>query len=502
LPVLTPIRLPLVRRLSIAAILLISARAQTSSPDPERGRQIYRTGVGVSGKEITAVFGKNGPEVSASTTPCATCHGRDGRGKPEGGVTPSDIRWRQLTRDIPAGGNGGRVRPGYTERLLVRAFTMGLDSGGKPLNPVMPLYRMPASDARDLAAFIAMLGSQPDPGVSDTSLRLGALLPPHNQGAPELSRSIREVLTAYFADAAKDPVFGRVIEMRYLELPEVPEDRAAAVRTFLREQGIFALVTGFLAGSDKEIGKVLDELGVPLVNAISASPPLETNRYAFYLDGGIASQANALVNSVLENGASAPIAILYSPGGVEQQAADNARALLSESEWPEVHAISTRDSDWMAQIARSNAKIVLLLSRFPSFQPLAKLPDTLFLVPGVLLPPDSTEIPRAAGTRIRAAFPVLPSDFDVRAVAEYQKLAERYHLPAAGVQAQRSALCGAKIVMELLNRSGREVSREGLVDQQENLREFPTGWSPVLSYSPGNHIGIREPHVFELGKNQ
>jgi hypothetical protein len=378
---------------------------------------------------------------------------------------------------------------------------MGLDAGGTALNPTMPRYRMSSADARDLVAYIETLGVQPEPGVSDHSLKIGAILPPRTDASKAVSQAIREVLTAYFAEAAQNPVFGRVVEMHYLELPNKAQDRASAVRAFLEAEHIFALVSGFLADSEKEIGQVLDDRGVPLLNAVSASPAAALNRYVFYLDGGIPSQVEALTTSLLEDRAqsSGRIVFLNSTPGNEALSADSAKSRFQENHWL-IDRISVGDSDWLGKLRRTRPDVIMVLTRLDSLKSLASLPQIIFLVPGVFLPPDAAEMQLTSGSRIRAAFPVLPSDFSSDAVAEYGKLAQRYQLPAAGVQAQRTAIIGARILMELLMRVGRDVSRESLIDQLENVREFKTGWSQPLSYSAGRHIGILVPHLIELGK--
>src|ERR1700730_12004921 len=100
------------------------AVTQELTPEEERGHEIYLHGVSPPGQAITVQFGKDGPQLLASSAPCANCHGRDGRGRSEGGVTPSDLRWFQLTRETPAGSGSFRSRPAYTDRLVTRAFTM------------------------------------------------------------------------------------------------------------------------------------------------------------------------------------------------------------------------------------------------------------------------------------------------------------------------------------------------------------------------------------------
>ena len=65
--------------------------ARDLTPQEKRGKEIYLKGTSPSGQEITARLGNPGVEVPASLLPCVNCHGADGRGKPEGGIIPSDL---------------------------------------------------------------------------------------------------------------------------------------------------------------------------------------------------------------------------------------------------------------------------------------------------------------------------------------------------------------------------------------------------------------------------
>jgi len=69
-------------------------RAQLS-PAQAAGKQIYMEGVSPSGQEMEAILGEGSTRVPASLMPCASCHGSDGKGRPEGGVAPSEITWEK-----------------------------------------------------------------------------------------------------------------------------------------------------------------------------------------------------------------------------------------------------------------------------------------------------------------------------------------------------------------------------------------------------------------------
>src|SRR5207245_4368783 len=134
----------------------------------------------------------------ASVLPCASCHGHDGEGRPEGGVTPSAITWERLTKPYGREQEGGRSHPPYTEASLARAITDGVDPGGNRLQVAMPRYRMSAADLADLIAFLHRLGGDADPGVSDGALVLGTFVPERGPRAA-IGETMRSVLAAQFA---------------------------------------------------------------------------------------------------------------------------------------------------------------------------------------------------------------------------------------------------------------------------------------------------------------
>jgi hypothetical protein len=151
-------------------ILLTLLAAAALSALEARGREIYLHGRSSRGTAITAVVSDGGAEVPASVMPCGSCHGPNGRGKPEGGVTPARIDWETLTRPLDS---EGRKRPPYTEAQVRRAITMGIDSGAKELQSVMPRYRFRRDDIDDLVAYLRKLGSIAPPGVHDDVVRIG-----------------------------------------------------------------------------------------------------------------------------------------------------------------------------------------------------------------------------------------------------------------------------------------------------------------------------------------
>jgi hypothetical protein len=151
-------------------VLLLAMLVLT--PSQERGRQIYVHGESRSGRAITATIGEGGTPFSAAIVPCTNCHGEDGRGRAESNVRPADITPDALAR---AATINGRTRSAYTRSHLKRAIGMGFDSARNPLNTAMPRYAMSQDEASDLLDFLAILGSESQPGITDETIRIGVI---------------------------------------------------------------------------------------------------------------------------------------------------------------------------------------------------------------------------------------------------------------------------------------------------------------------------------------
>ena len=87
------------------------------------------------------------------------------------------------------------------------------------------------------------------------------------------------------------------------------------------------------------------------------------------------------------------------------------------------------------------------------------------------------------------AFATGPPDITPEAAAEFSVLTQREDLPSLDRSAQRQALASARILIEALQRAGRDVTRERLIDVLETLQSYRTGLGPPVTFSPSRHIG-------------
>lgn len=130
------------------------------------GERIYFTASSRSGEAITYEEGPGGG-MMAGMLACADCHGPDGRGGRVRMMMQSfqaaDIRWETLTGehgDHDRDGTEEGEHPPYTPETLRTAITQGIASGGQPLDPAMPRWRMSEEDLTDLITFLQTLGEE------------------------------------------------------------------------------------------------------------------------------------------------------------------------------------------------------------------------------------------------------------------------------------------------------------------------------------------------------
>jgi ABC-type branched-subunit amino acid transport system substrate-binding protein len=449
-----------------------------------------------------------GTEIEAKLVPCGSCHGMDGRGRPEGSVVPPSIRWEDLIRPHRVAADG-RERAPYNESLLVRAMTMGFDSQDSRLNAAMPHYALSRSDADDLIAYLKKLSTDYDPGLSDDAVRIGALLPPASK-YPGVPSAMQSALTAYFADLNKGGgLYGRRIELLYRELPPEQEKVAPAYREFLEKEQPFALVASFIAGSEKQSTAVLEEQKAPLVGAWTLLPELKSSPSSpvFYLDSGLPGQSEALVAFALREyaGAGGKMEIMVSDDELSHVAAAAARSKLQDSQWAAEVVNGPADSSFadalVERLVAARVKVLFLALREPQLGTLLSAIQHSNWKPIILVPSalsaDAGRLKPFSG-QVFLAVSSLPSDVTPDALAEYQKLASEYGLSRQHLAAQYVALAEARILTEGLKRAGRDLVRERLLESIEGLYDFSPGYGPSVNFGPAKHIGVTQFHIMTV----
>ena len=516
--------LTLVSSFSIPRFAAAAGEPPPLSPEEARGKRLFLAGESGSGGEISAVMGAGGPEtaVPGATLPCGSCHGRDGRGRPEGGIAPSNVTWDSLTKPYGSGALLGRTHPPYDEKSVKRAVTLGLDPAGNPLNPTMPRYRMNLGDIADLIAYLKRVGNEPVPGVSTTTVRLGAWLAPGEPGTVT-----RALLDASVAEVNKrGGLYGRKLELAAETLKGDAAERARIAASFLDRTPVLALVAPDFSGapgSDVALAELLERREVPAVGAISLFPPADADldRQAFYLLASPADQARALVETLAKETVRPAFALIASDAAEISPLAD---AVVAEAERRDYAPAQVRryspgapgagvpaaigpNDPWVEATARdlSAKNVTALIHLGPARDASALLlaldrlgsrPRLLAL--GAFADRTLLDLPVGLAAGVRLAFPVRPIDPVSPDAAEWRALAAAHKLTSGDLGTQGAALAAIKLFVAALEKVGRDLTRDHLIATLETFERYDTGVSPPLRFRPGKRMGARGAYLVKL----
>ena len=475
----------------------------------KRGKAFYLRGESASGQEITAIM--NDVDVPASTLTCAGCHGNRGQGITEGGVTAGNMTWAFLTKPYGHSDDGGRKHPPFTESSFARLMTSGIDPAGNKLAVAMPTYRMSQEDMANLIAYLKRIETDTDPGVTDTSIVLGTVLP-EKTALSGLAQSMDDVLQAYFAEInSRGGIYNRKIQLRVMYGD--PKSTVSNVKRLIDEDQVFAIVSGLAAGAEDGVAALTQEAEVPFVGPSTLLPqrgsPL--NRYIFYLLPGLKEQGRALVTfAAKKNDSSKLNAAIISPDlEFNRSVTTTIEEQMKKVRW---NSLTTN------YYARERFSAAELVNEF-----LQKKIDTVFFVGSgveagaILREADSVGwtptlymlgslvgrnvvdlVSARMKDRVFLAFPTVPADVSAAGAAEYTALLQRNKLVSSHAAAQASAIAAARILVYALERCGKDLSRERLVTTLEGLYEYDTGLSPKITFGPNRRIGALGAYVVTI----
>lgn len=476
-----------------------------------RGKQIYLRGVSPSGGEITGRVGEI--DIPASTATCGGCHGMRGEGKTEGGVTAGNLTWSNLVKPYGHTHPTGRTHGPFTESSVIRAVVNGVDSNGNDLLAAMPRYRLSPEDMADLIAYLKRIDSDLDPGLNDTSVTIGLVLP--TQGAfADVGAAMKDVFAAYFDNVnGRGGIFNRKIEIRVADAGTGGAATASAAQDFVRKEQIFAFVGGLSAGADAQLAALARNEEVPFIGPSTLLPHVDTpvNRYLFYLLPGVGEQAVSLINFAAARPElrKAHAAIVYADNSPANAAAKAAEDQATQIGWTSraKHVYTATDFDARRIVAELKNKDTEVLFFFGGGKEQSALlreaaaagwtPNVFFLavMSGKDLPPESIA---AFTNRIFIGFPTVPADISSEGMAEFRSLHEKYKFAPRHTASQLSAFAAAKVFVEALTRAGRDLSREKLVNTLESLYDYDTGATPRITFGPNRRVGAAGAHVVSI----
>ena len=491
---------------ALGAVVLCLASAAFGTPltpAEQNGKQIYHQGSSNSGVPITAWLEQSSVSIPATALPCANCHGEDGLGRPEGGVLPPALTWNYLNKSYGHEHPGGRKHPAFTDQTLGVSIRQGVDPAGNPLHGTMPRYELSPEDLADLIAYLKRLDSDADPGLEQHRIRIGTLLPLDGPYA-DLGHTMQQALQACLSPInANGGIYGRELELVVINTQSQSEALLASAEQLLQEGDIFALLSPFAAGIDKELATLAEYTDTPLIGPYA--PLFEGQfglpRHTFYLYSGLQEQAQALIRYYQRETGPDAVAVLYADDDFNKPELGKA---------PEVKLFTYRDDATLQaqidELATQGFKALL------SYAPVEHLASVLkaaqnsawqprILLPGSLASADLLQLPNLPSVLL--AYPYQNLTPRMGAYQEFTALMRRHQLPPRHLAAQLAVFQAVKILTQGLKLSGRDLSQQKLVAALETLYQYDSGYSAPLSFGPNRRIGALGAYIMALDeKNQ
>ncbi|WP_417615441.1 ABC transporter substrate-binding protein [Oceanisphaera sp.] len=472
------------------------------NPQEAAGKRLYLHGEGAGGSLVQARVGAAGTVLPASVLPCASCHGADGRGRPEGGVRPPAILWRRLTLAYGGRLSHGRTRPPYDEHTFARAVTEGRDPAGERLDPAMPRFVMSLRDMNNLTAYLKRLEEDGDPGLKENSLRIGSLLPKAGARA-EMGATVAGVLEEVFSRINDNGgIHGRRLELVVVDPGDTRASAEAALDELQESEPVFALLAPLVPGLDGALAEWAEAMGIPLIGPLDPYADGNHRSMVFRALAGLREQLQALGDFAGDmlppDGRSAVIA--YSEPAHQRELAEFLAEQLRHSGWPRVQLLDNRQQSGTDEPITTPNQALFFIGASQDFVDLAEQWHAsgrrpyLFAV-SAQVAGEVLNLPRSFSERVFLAYPFLPSDWTSAGAAELAAIRQSRQLGGRYTALQVQAYSAAVLLGEGLKRSGRDASRKKLVTALEALYGFNTGLSPALNFGPGKRVGAAGAHV-------
>jgi len=462
------------------------------------GMRIYNSAMSRSNQDINIHIG-DGQLFPPNTVTCASCHGSDGRGRREGGAVAVDIRDATLTKPYVRTTESGRTRSPYSDDLLKRAIVEGLDSDGHVLDFTMPRWKMSEGDLDDLILYMHRLGALDAPGVTNDSIRIGAILDLSGPLA-KTGIAVRHVFEEVFGNInTGTQVYGRNIELVVADGKNNHQQSLKAAKHLVEEEQVLALLGNLGDAATRQVIPYLEAEDVPLIAPLAPALQLEdlgTNQ-VFSIYPSLGYQARILIDEAVKD-KDLSIALLYSSnsfglGGL--RAAKDQLALHGHMPALVIpHDFGQLDIEEVAKKLQGHeASVVLFLTGDPMIVDLIAATDRLAYFPtymghNLLVSGGMLQIPRAE-ERLMFSQNIQFGGSEHPLAAELIGILKASPATARERVIQIPAFAAAKVLVDGLRNAGRDLTRESLVRGMERVR-LDTGVLGTLRFSQQNHAGV------------
>lgn len=505
---------------TLIGLLVLTFNGMAASQGPvggdleTAGKRLYREGRAISGAAVTAMVQGDVP-LSGTQVTCQSCHGRSGMGTIESGRIPP-----ALTGPLLFAPDVQRQRPAYSEATLARAVRAGVDSAGRPLDPLMPRFQLGDRDIAALAAYLRQLGAAPSPGVGPDSLRLATLIA--GDVDPEIERAVLDVIETFIAARnrsgpqrlrggrapGQEKETYRKWSLDVWRLSGPPGSWRAQLETYYREHPVFALVGGVATGAWQPIHDFCEARQMPCLLPDTDLPPADDGSfYTFYFSRGLRLEGEIIAAALAAEGLSTNVVTVVD--GERGSPSAEAAAALSQAlerhggqlRMLDLHRGSGHEGD----TGTDGTRAVVLWLDAAGLRRLAAVPEyrngvaPIFLS-STLLGADWEQVPAVLRARARVVhLSALPGEPDP-SLQRFRAWARARGVPVREERHQALAYFACLAFADGVKHTGLYLSRDYLIDLLNHSSSL-TAYLPLYlnaSVTPGQRVLSRGGYLVDL----
>ncbi|HSY94869.1 MAG TPA: hypothetical protein VK793_04585 [Steroidobacteraceae bacterium] len=500
------------------------------APSADVGESIYRRGVVASGAPLQGTRQVGSLGLVGADAACVNCHRRSGLGSHEGTLTIPPVTGEYLFRArgtaaqepmLHAFGNTLGHRDPYTDATLARAIREGLDSGGRPLNPLMPRFALDDASMGDLIGYLKKLGTGPMRGVTATVLHFATVVTP--DADPAKRQGTLDVLKAYsieknsvpFAPPTQRRGGGKIPDGTSLSLAQrhwqlhlweltgpAAGWREQLEQDFAREP-VMALLSGVGGAMWGPVHDFCESAQLPcLFPNVEVPTVADGDFYSLYFSKGVLLEAGLIARQVIAslNGKAGGTVLQIYRAGDSGEAATKALAEALQGRGIELRSKmlpANRPGTGLGQAlhgAASTDALVLWL-RAADLTQLGEAPAALpaVFLSGLMGGLEQAPLPASWRARARMTYPVdLPDRRVVRVDYPLGWFSLR-RIPVVALQTQADTYLACGILTETLGHAGGVTDPNYLVElMQESLdHRILTGYYPRLTLATGQTLASK-----------
>jgi hypothetical protein len=508
------------------------------APSTDIGESIYRRGVVASDAPLRGSRQVGSPDLAGADAACINCHRRSGLGSREGALTIPPVTGEYLFRArgtaaqepmLHGYGNMLGHRDSYTDATLARAIREGLDSGGRPLSPLMPRFALDDTSMGELIGYLKQLGTRPIHGVTPTVLHFATVVAP--DADPAKRQGMLDVLNAYvieknsipFAPSAQRRGGGKLPSSTSLSLAQrhwqlhiweltgpAAGWRQQLEQDFAREP-VMALLSGVGGAMWGPVHDFCESAPLPcLFPNVEVPTVTDGDFYSLYFSKGVLLEAGLIarqVSATLKGKARATVLQIYRAGDSGEA---GAKALTEALPGIEVRSkvllAADRPGSGLGQTLRDalTADALVLWLRPPDLAVLGEAPAALpaVFLSGLMGALEQAPLPASWRTHARMTYPVdLPDRRVVRVDYPVGWFSLR-HIPMVALQTQVDTYLACGILTETLGHAGDVADPNYLVElMQESLdHRILTGYYPRLTLGTGQTLASKGGYVVHFAQ--